>query len=286
VNTSAPTSPAPAITFDGMRDFVTGYYADLPGDPMTAWAKLDAHCQSQTGLRDYLDFWATIQSVTIISISPRDATSVVAHLKYVRRDGQTDTEDRWFKMALVNGAMLLHESDRSDSASTTGAPTVTTSLPAPSAASASPYTSLEGKWTGHHRALTVSDGTIEMLIPDPPACPQCSGATMPYATVHIGLTSYDGKPDGTPDGSGKFYGYVKDSSDPRVIPASVPVEVDVVNASDFSFPAASPDRTASGRVLTVSINNDQAGVSSQGYRLGDYSPFCDEAAAHKSVCGA
>ena len=86
-------------------------------------------------------------------------------------------------------------------------------------ASASPYATLVGKWLGHHRGLTVSaDGTIELEIPDAPACPQCNGATMPFATIHIGLTSYNGNPDGTPDGSGKFFGYVKDSSDTRVIP--------------------------------------------------------------------
>jgi hypothetical protein len=166
-------------------------------------------------------------------------------------------------------------------------PTVTAPAPAPSVASPSPWASLVGKWTGHHRGLTVSaDGTIEMDIPDGPACPQCSGATMPYATIHIGLTSYDGKPDGSPDGSGKFYGYVKDSSDTRVIPAGVPAEVDVINASDYSFLGGPPDQTSPGRVLTVSITGDNVGLSNEGSYLGDRSPFCDEASAHKSVCGA
>jgi serine/threonine protein kinase len=110
-STPAPTSVAPSITFDGMRNFVEGYYADLPAQPENAWAKLDAHYQNQTGLRDYLDFWATIQSVSVISVSPRDATSVVARLTYVRRDGQSSTEDRWFDLVLVNGAMLLDESE-------------------------------------------------------------------------------------------------------------------------------------------------------------------------------
>jgi len=95
---------------------------------------------------------------------------------------------------------------------------------------------------------------------------------MPPATIHIGLTACHGTPTGTPECSGKFYGYVKDSSDTRVIPAAVPVEVDVMNASDYSFLGGPPDHTAPGRVLTVSINSDQAGVSNQGYRLGDYSP--------------
>jgi hypothetical protein len=41
---------------------------------------------------------------------------------------------------------------------------------------------------------------------------------VPSVTIHIGLTGYDGKADGTPDGSGKFFGYVKDSSDRRQAP--------------------------------------------------------------------
>jgi hypothetical protein len=109
---------------------------------------------------------------------------------------------------------------------------------------------------------------------------------MPPATVHIGLTSYDGTPAGTPDGSGEFFGYVKDSSDTRVVPAAVPVEVDVMNASDYSYLGSPAVHTAPGRVLTVSINGDHVGARSEGYVLGDSVPFCDEAARGKGVCGA
>jgi serine/threonine-protein kinase len=100
-----------------MRDFVTGYYNDLPARSDEAWAKLDTHCKEQTGYSDFQNFWASISSVTLISVNPRDATSVVARLKYVRRDGTSDTEDRWLKMVLENGAMLLDESERIGSVS-------------------------------------------------------------------------------------------------------------------------------------------------------------------------
>jgi serine/threonine protein kinase len=110
--TSASTSATPSITFDQMREFVTGYYADLPANPTNAWAKLDGHCQQQTGQQEFFDFWATIQSVAVVSISPRDATSVVARLDYVRRNGQTDSEDRWLKTTTINGVTLLDESGR------------------------------------------------------------------------------------------------------------------------------------------------------------------------------
>lgn len=152
--------------------------------------------------------------------------------------------------------------------------------PTSTSTSTSPYASLVGKWEGHERELTVSaDGTIKMDIPDFPACPSCSMASMPSATIHVGLTSYNSAPDGTPDGSGKFFGYVKDSSDTRVIPIAVPVEVDVMNASDYKYLGGPADYTAPGRVVTVSIN----GVTNV---LGDQLPFCDAAASHKGVCGA
>lgn len=110
---STPSTTATrAITFEGMRDLVTAYYDELPAHAMDAWAKLDRHYQDRSGLRAYLDFWATIQSVTLISVTPRDDTSVVARLRYVRLDGQSDNEDRWLRLVLVNGTMLIYDSER------------------------------------------------------------------------------------------------------------------------------------------------------------------------------
>jgi serine/threonine-protein kinase len=107
---NASPSAVPPPTFGAMRGFVEGYYADLPARPDAAWAKLDDHCKAQTGYTQFTDFWATIESVAVISISPRDTTSVVARLMYVRRDGTSDTEDRWLKMSSVDGTILLNES--------------------------------------------------------------------------------------------------------------------------------------------------------------------------------
>jgi serine/threonine protein kinase len=132
--TTSPSS-VPSLTFDSMRDSVTAYYADLPGQPNEAWTKLDSHCQSQTGQPAFVNFWATIQSVTLVSIIPRDATSVTARLTYVRSNGKTDTEDRWLRMALINDAVLLDQSERIGSVSTTETTTVPP-IPAPFSASA------------------------------------------------------------------------------------------------------------------------------------------------------
>jgi serine/threonine protein kinase len=131
--TTTPPSSIASLTFDNMRDFVMSYYNDLPAQPNAAWTKLDPHCQSQTGQSAFVKFWATIQSVTLVSIRPRDAASVTARLTYVRRDGKTDTEDRWLRMGLVNGAVLLDESERSGSVSTAES-TTASSTPSPESA--------------------------------------------------------------------------------------------------------------------------------------------------------
>ena len=111
--TSRPTTtPTSAINFETMRDAVNGFYADLPANARSAWDKLDPHYQQRNGLTDYLGFWSTIQSVSVLSISPRDANSVVATLRYVLNDGRIDTENRWLSVVSENGRLLIYDSER------------------------------------------------------------------------------------------------------------------------------------------------------------------------------
>lgn len=100
------------ITFESMRDFVSGLYGELPANAREAWSKLDSGYQARTGFTDYLDFWSTIDSVTVVSVMPRDATSVVARLAFVPRSGEPNTEDRWLSVVLKNGVMLVYDSQR------------------------------------------------------------------------------------------------------------------------------------------------------------------------------
>lgn len=108
----APTSTAPAVTFDAMRDAVTGFYAELPGNARGAWDRLDTHYQRRAGMDDYLGFWSTIESVSVLSVAPRDANSVVATIRYVLRDGRVDTENRWLSVIPANGQLLIYDSER------------------------------------------------------------------------------------------------------------------------------------------------------------------------------
>ena len=41
-----------------------------------------------------------------------DATSVVARLSYVRRDGVVDTEDRWLSVVSKSGRLVIYDSER------------------------------------------------------------------------------------------------------------------------------------------------------------------------------
>ena len=112
--TSAATA---AITFEEMRDAVDGFYAELPDNARTAWDRLDSHYQQRNGLTDFLGFWATIQSVAVLSVSPRDASSVVATLRYVLKDGRIDTENRWLSVVAgpsptAGGRLLIYDSER------------------------------------------------------------------------------------------------------------------------------------------------------------------------------
>jgi len=107
------TSPAAAaVTFDSMQDLVTGFYAQLPADAEAAWNELDTHYQQRNGKADYLGFWSTIRSVSVLAVTPRDASSVVATLRYVLNDGRIDTETRWLSVTERGGRLLIYDSER------------------------------------------------------------------------------------------------------------------------------------------------------------------------------
>jgi serine/threonine-protein kinase len=111
--TTTTTSPTAApVTFESMREAVTGFYGQLPTDAAAAWDRLDINYQQRNGRADYLDFWSTIQTVSVLSVTPRDANSVVATIRYVLKDGRVDTESRWLSVVPRNGELLIYDSER------------------------------------------------------------------------------------------------------------------------------------------------------------------------------
>ena len=77
------------------------------GNARTAWNDLDTYYQQRNGFDDYLGFWSTIESVSVLSVTLRDADSVVATIRYVLKDGRVDTENRWLSVVPGAGKLLI-----------------------------------------------------------------------------------------------------------------------------------------------------------------------------------
>jgi outer membrane protein assembly factor BamB len=111
VRTPEPQTVTGPVTFEVMRDFVVAYYGELPANVDDAWSKLDPHLGERNGHQDYLDWWSGVQSVSVLSISPRDDTSVLARLDYHLRDGSTKSELRWLSFVADGGVLRIYDSD-------------------------------------------------------------------------------------------------------------------------------------------------------------------------------
>jgi serine/threonine-protein kinase len=112
MTTTTTSAAAVPVTFESMREAVTSFYGQLPADAAGAWDKLDANYQQRNGRADYLGFWSTIQSVSVLSVAPRDANSVVATIRYLLKDGRVDTENRWLSVVARDGRLLIYDSER------------------------------------------------------------------------------------------------------------------------------------------------------------------------------
>lgn len=108
--TTTTTTDASTISFDSMRDLVTAYYGELPDNPQGAWSMLAKDYQRQTGMNSYRDFWGSVRSVSVDSVSPRSDDSVTARLTYVMRNGSSQSENRWLSVELDRGELLISDS--------------------------------------------------------------------------------------------------------------------------------------------------------------------------------
>lgn len=73
---------------------------------------LGAGGMGEAGLQDFRGVWSTVQSVTVLAVTPRDDHSVTVRLRYVMNDGRVDTEDRWLSVVPVAGGLLVYDSER------------------------------------------------------------------------------------------------------------------------------------------------------------------------------
>lgn len=102
-NGGAPTSDA--------IQAVESYYGLLPGDTATAWGRLTANYQAQTGGRgSYDSFWHSFRSVDV-SNERMQGSQVLADLRYTSTAGVVSTETRSFQLVPDGGTLKIAGSE-------------------------------------------------------------------------------------------------------------------------------------------------------------------------------
>ncbi|MEU8897542.1 serine/threonine-protein kinase [Nocardia sp. NPDC048505] len=105
--TPPPTTTAGPPTPEQIAQFIQGYYGMLPGNIDGAWSQLSPSYQAQTGgLGAYTSFWRSIRSVRVNSVNP-SGDGATASISYVKTNGQTSTENRWFRVSSEGGRLLI-----------------------------------------------------------------------------------------------------------------------------------------------------------------------------------
>ncbi|MEV0246723.1 serine/threonine-protein kinase [Nocardia sp. NPDC050712] len=105
------TTPAGPPTPEKVAQFIQGYYSMLPGNIDGAWSQLSPSYQAQTGgLGAYTSFWRSIRSVQVGNVNP-SGDGATASISYVKTNGQTSTETRWFRVSSETGRLLISASN-------------------------------------------------------------------------------------------------------------------------------------------------------------------------------
>ncbi|RJO68204.1 serine/threonine protein kinase [Nocardia panacis] len=103
--TSTPFGPPAG---ERVAQFIGGYYGMLPGNVSGAWSQLAPSYQAQTGgYQSYAQFWSSVSSVRVQSITPSGDNRVVAGLTYSLKNGTTSSESRWFQVSSDGGRLLI-----------------------------------------------------------------------------------------------------------------------------------------------------------------------------------
>ncbi|GAB3354434.1 serine/threonine-protein kinase [Modestobacter lapidis] len=119
VEESTPETTTPtATTPDGpptaaeMQQFVTDYYALLPGRPDAAWERTGPTLRDISSPGDYRAFWSNFRSVTLGEVRADPSTLVVdAEVTFVENDGDTFPEQHVIQLVAGPDGQLLVDSD-------------------------------------------------------------------------------------------------------------------------------------------------------------------------------
>ncbi|WP_024804778.1 serine/threonine-protein kinase [Nocardia sp. BMG51109] len=108
---STPASSTPPRPADA-PGFVSSYYGMLPGNIGGAWSMLSPEYQAQTGGYDsYMRFWGGFSAVRVSDVVQNGDTTT-ATVTYVHRNGGSESERRWFRVAPSGGGLVITDSQR------------------------------------------------------------------------------------------------------------------------------------------------------------------------------
>jgi hypothetical protein len=109
---NAAAAGAPTAT--DVRNFITGYYGLLPGNPEQAYDLTGPTLQASENRSNYIAFWHRFSSVRLGPVTATDG-SLVAHgtVTYVE-NGATQPEQHTFTLIRGQDGRLLMDSDRQD----------------------------------------------------------------------------------------------------------------------------------------------------------------------------
>jgi eukaryotic-like serine/threonine-protein kinase len=113
--TQAATSNAPVggtVTASDVRNFITSYYALLPGNPQQAYDLTGPTLRNDESRDNYIAFWHRFSSVQLGPVTATDG-SLVAHgtVTYVE-NGSSQPEQHTFTLVRGDNGQLLMDSDR------------------------------------------------------------------------------------------------------------------------------------------------------------------------------
>ncbi|MEU6138560.1 serine/threonine-protein kinase [Nocardioides sp. NPDC047086] len=108
---SPSESPSAGPTAEGIDAFIRSYLATAPANPDSAFSSMltPAFQASSGGLEGYRDWWSTVASTSVVSVSPSvDPLKVTYTYKYTMKDGRQDGGTVTLGLVYADGKYLIN----------------------------------------------------------------------------------------------------------------------------------------------------------------------------------
>ena len=102
-------NPGQNNNFAAMSGLLQTYYGLLPNNPSQAWQLLSTSAQNANGgYNAYQSSWQSIAGIEVAGVTPHDKNSIIAQVTFVRKDGQSATNQINFQFVTEGGQLRLN----------------------------------------------------------------------------------------------------------------------------------------------------------------------------------